>query len=92
MGQWFPAFDSAVGGVADNVEDTGDWVLGGIGSTAGDAVTGTADVVGETVSELGGGVGSAAGSVAGGVFGGAGNWMLKLAALLVGAVVVIKVI
>lgn len=77
MSQWFPQVDAAIGGTADVVDDAGDYVLGGIGSTIGGAVTGTADVAGDATGSL----------ISPFV-----NAWLKLAALVLGAVVIIKVI
>lgn len=77
MGQWFPALDSVIGGTADAIEDGGGYVLGGLGSTIGGAVTGTTDVAAD-----------AAGSFLSPIVG----TMFKFAALTLGAVVLIKVI
>lgn len=77
MSQWFPTLDAAVGGTADAIEDSGDWVLGGIGSTIGGITGGATSVVADT-----------AGNVVSPIV----STMFKFAALTLGAVVLIKVI
>lgn len=77
MAPWFPEVDDAVGGVADQFENSADWVLGGFGDAAANTAGGGADVVTSGV---------------GGVFGPLMNSWLKIAALVLGAVLVWKVI
>lgn len=76
-GQWFPTLDDAVGGTADVIEDSGDWVLGGIGSTISNTVEGA--------------TGTAADS-AGNLFSPIVNTYLKIGGMVLLAVVAIKVI
>ena len=75
--QWFPTADAAVGGAADVVEDSGQWVLGGLGDVVASTVEGTGDVVADTGGEL-----------LGGLFRGLGQWMIFMAGLVLAVAVV----
>jgi len=77
VSQWFPTLDAAVGGTADTIEDSGDWVLGGIGSTIGGITGGATSVAADTAGNLVSPIVST---------------MIKFTALILGAIVLIKVI
>lgn len=77
MTQWFPAVDDTLGGIADNVEGGGNWILGGLGDVATAPFEATGD---------------ATGGLAGGALGGLGRWLLIAGGMVLAAVVAVRVI
>lgn len=83
MSNWFQPLDDAIGAGQDVVYGTGGFL--------GDVATAPFDLGADILGTAGEGVGDAAGGLFGGLFGGIGNWIFQLAALAVGAWVVVQV-
>ena len=84
MSEWFSPLDDAIGAGQD--------VVGGAGNALYDTALAPFNFAGDALGALGGGAGEAAGGLFGGLLGGMGNWLFQLAALAVGAWVVVQVV
>jgi len=84
VSEWFSPLDDAIGAGQDVVDGAGDALY--------DTALAPFEFAGDAAGELGSGAGEAAGGLFGGLFGGIGNWIFQLAALAIGAWVVVQVV